>query len=558
MKQWTIALSVLWLAVGSASATLLVTESFDYGTVNNTTKFLRGANNYVGGTGWGTNEWKALIGDPDTGIGVRLETPGPVTQEYPSSTRLYGRGSRINEAYEGASRRAFDVALPDTSYMSCLINWGGGTMSIQMGNGTYVRWQPLNVDASGKLRVGRTDTQLSAEFVQLTAGTDYMVVARRTTEDGTRVLVTKVFEVSNPGDFLSEPVNWDLTNSIISGVAMSHLDVTAGENGYSKIIDEIRIGTTYDDVVGGSTLIAYENFDYSGAIFDQNGGTGWSTAWEAVGTVDPFSASGTEKSLYFGQSPDLITDGSSHIWSETSKAGKRSFSFPVDLASQTLYFTALVRTYDGSAANADMRVEFYDGGNMRANVGFSNGDLFVDGDVGGYLAGDIATNAVADDTTYLLVMKRDLDGISASLIVADGNSSTLAAEPASWQVTQVALSSLDLSSLRLYANRGDGTGGLRIDELRIATDWAGAVSGINGAADVLRIQMSVNAGLLDFSWTNRLGKLYDIESCIGLSSGDWSAYEGNTNIPADASGVNSVTNVPCTDPARFFRLIEKD
>ncbi|QHI67989.1 PEP-CTERM sorting domain-containing protein [Tichowtungia aerotolerans] len=239
--------------------------------------------------------------------------------------------------------------------------------------------------------------------------------------------------------------------------------------------------TTVSILAAGSAqavLIAYENFDYSGTISGQNGGTGWSGGWGAVGTVDSFSASGTEKSLYFGQSPDLITDGSDHIWSETSKAGVRTLSTGVSLASQTLYFSALVRTYGGSAANADMRAEFYSGVNMRANVGFSNGDLFADGNSAGYLTGDIAADAVADDTTYLLVMKRDAAGISASLIAADGKNSTLAAEPVSWQVTDALGSGVTFSELRLYANRGSGTGGLRIDELRVATDWDSAVNGM--------------------------------------------------------------------------------
>ncbi len=236
-----------------------------------------------------------------------------------------------------------------------------------------------------------------------------------------------------------------------------------------------------------AVLIADEDFDYAGSISGQNGGTGWSGAWASTG-VSSLTASGTGQSLYFGQSPALTSDGSTHVWSESNKGNERDFTNAVDLNSQTLYFTALVRAYAGSttggASEADLRFEFYDGagatGNMRANVGISNGTLFAASATSGYLAGDTAAGAFVDDTTYLLAMKRvggPSGAIFASLIEADGNSATLAAEPGSWQVTESGASGVDLTSIRFLTN-GDGDGGIRIDELRIATDWDNAVAGI--------------------------------------------------------------------------------
>jgi hypothetical protein len=67
--------------------------------------------------------------------------------------------------------------------------------------------------------------------------------------------------------------------------------------------------------------------------------------------------------------------------------------------------------------------------------------------------------------------------IFASLIEADGNSATIATEPGSWQVTQSGETGVTLQSLRFLTN-GDGDGGIRIDELRVATDWDSAVAGI--------------------------------------------------------------------------------
>ena len=237
-----------------------------------------------------------------------------------------------------------------------------------------------------------------------------------------------------------------------------------------------------------AALIASEDFNYAGSISGQNGGTGWSGAWAGTGAGGNLLTSGTGQSLYFGQSPALTSDGSTHVWSESNKGNERDFTTTIPLGSQTLYFTALVRAYavstTGGASEADLRFGFFTGagasGNMRANVGISNGTLFAAATADGYLSGDTAAGAFVDDTTYLLAMKRvggASGAIFASLIEADGNSATLAAEPGSWQVTQPGASGVVLTSLRFLTN-GDGDGGIRIDDLRIATDWDTAVAGI--------------------------------------------------------------------------------
>lgn len=237
-----------------------------------------------------------------------------------------------------------------------------------------------------------------------------------------------------------------------------------------------------------AALVAYEDFDYAGSTnlttTTDNNGTGWDAAW-ATTEVNGLTTSGSGKSLYFDQSPDLITDGSTHVWSESSKGNERDFTGVIDLASETLYFSALVRGYAGSttggASEADLRFEFYDGagatGNMRANVGITDGTLFASAKDNGYGAGDTLVNAFVDDTTYLLVMRRDSISVRASLIVADGNAGSIAAQPASWQVNIAGSSGVDLTSIRFLTN-GDNDGGLRVDELRIATDWDSAVNGL--------------------------------------------------------------------------------
>ena len=222
--------------------------------------------------------------------------------------------------------------------------------------------------------------------------------------------------------------------------------------------------------------VAYEDFDYARgtSLTTETGGTGWAADWKAAtGVAASHTVSGTGKSLHFDQSPDLVAGNGTHVWTESEKGNQRDYSTAIDLATESLYLTALVRAYAGSstggASEADLRFELFDGagatGNMSANVGISDGTLFAAAATDGYLAGDTNANAFADDTTYLLVMKRDGSGIYASLIEADGLYSTLESEPTSWQVTESGTTGVDLRSLRMLTD-GDGAGGLRVDEFK--------------------------------------------------------------------------------------------
>ncbi len=232
-----------------------------------------------------------------------------------------------------------------------------------------------------------------------------------------------------------------------------------------------------------ATQIAHEPFAYAGGVNltteTADGGSGWTAAWESTG-ISGLVTSGTSRSLWFGQDPVLASDGSNHVFSDLNRGNRRDFTTAVNLGSQTLYFTALVHVYAGAGV-VDLRAEFWDGagasGNMRGNVGISDGDLYVHASSSGYkpVEAGVAAGLVANETTYLLAMKRTGTGISAALIPATGDLGSLASEPA-WQATHAGVSAVSLRSIRFIAN-GTG-GGIRIDELRIATSWSGAVDGL--------------------------------------------------------------------------------
>ncbi|QHI68374.1 LamG-like jellyroll fold domain-containing protein [Tichowtungia aerotolerans] len=72
------------------------------------------------------------------------------------------------------------------------------------------------------------------------------------------------------------------------------------------------------------------------------------------------------------------------------------------------------------------------------------------------------------------------------------------------------------------------------------------------------IQLSGNGTTFDIEWASLPGKVYDLESSASLSPAAWTPYADYTNIAADVSGTNSVTDLPASELSRFFKVIEKD
>ena len=201
-----------------------------------------------------------------------------------------------------------------------------------------------------------------------------------------------------------------------------------------------------------AALVAYEDFNYGGGVNltteTTNGGTGWTAAWASTGPSG-LVTSGTGQSLWFDQSPALTADGSTHVFSDSNRGNERDWNAAVDLGTQSFYFTALIHVFSG-ASSVDMRAEFYDGagasGNMRGNVGITNGDLYTHVSAPGYApaGGGVDAGVVTVNTTYLLAMKRTTSGISASI-------ASIIAAPATGGGTKITEASASVSAL-VFAN----------------------------------------------------------------------------------------------------------
>lgn len=302
--------------------------------------------------------------------------------------------------------------------------------------------------------------------------------------------------------------------------------------------------------------IAYENFEYGPSvnltIGPSNGGTGWTGAWATTG-VNGMLTSGSGQSLAFDQAPPngFITDGSTHVFSNAVNGNERDWSPVVDLATQTLYFTALIRLTAGADV-VDMRATFWDGagasGNMRANIGISDGGLFVGASTDGYITtgSNYVPSLVANNTTYLLAMKRTGTDIFGALIPATGDLNDLVSEPV-WQVTQAGSTGVDLQSIRINIDASGG-GGIRMDELRVTTDWASAVSGlvvpISSVEPRITSFTSVGGGVWEVTLKGAASTSFEFRSSTTLDFSPGTLLTGLTQVGVAApagtiSGANS-------------------
>jgi hypothetical protein len=471
-------------ASAALNGALLVSESFDYGALDATTKFLRTANGHNGGTGWAA-AWAEVSTN-----GLRLDTAA-TSIDYPGATSLSSAGGQINDGFSGASQRLMttpvDMDVAGDVYFSALVRWSGTasfSVDLRRTSDSVSRYTLFSVDSSGNVKTGVAD--LSDSSVALVDGEDTLIVGRLVRPSSIvklDVAYLSVFPLSGSGQFLTEPSQWDVVHDADkSGVVLDALRITGSGN--ATVIDEIRMGDSYADVVGDLS-IAYADFDYAAGTSltttTDNNGAGWTAAWATTG-VSGLTTSGSGKSLYFGQGDSgLIVDGSTHVWSEGNRGNERDFTTPLP-AGGTVYCTTLVRAYgSGAAAAVQMRIQLHDAvaaaGNMRGCVGIDQGTLFADGNTAAYGAGDTLASAFVDDTTYLLAMKRDGAKVYAALIPADGDPSTLAAEPV-WQVEDAVGTGVTFKSLRLLTI-GTTDKGIRIDELRVANTWDAAVYGLH-------------------------------------------------------------------------------
>jgi hypothetical protein len=224
-----------------------------------------------------------------------------------------------------------------------------------------------------------------------------------------------------------------------------------------------------------AAVVAYDPFAYAaggGALANQNGGSGWSGTWGA-GTnnvVSPgltFAKNGTA----------LTTSGNS---SETVGGNNGNFrGLPATVGTGTAYVSLLAK-FDGGTAGSDYAgVSLFNGGSENLFIGQPGGQTAGAGFWGlDQATGNHSTSVPEDGTTHLFVIRIDYGGATN----ASGNDRVrmyvdptpgLAAPDVAPALDLDATRSVSFNQVRIQAG---GTQQVAFDELRVATDYASAVT----------------------------------------------------------------------------------
>ena len=233
-KSLSCAVLLLLLAPRS-EASLLVYEGFDY-TANST---VTGS----GGTGW-TGAWAAFGTGSSTNV-----TPGSVTY---STLETTGNSSYVTttSGTSGIARSlgtTFSDATTNTIYLSFTFNWDTGTrfFGLQLMNGTSSAIE-LN-KFSGQTNFG---IQAAGTGGAITQDTNNLAVVRIDFVAGGTDTVRLFL---NPSSMGTEPGSATSTSSAasytINGIRLATGFTSAPNTTAAATFDEIRIGTTWADVV---------------------------------------------------------------------------------------------------------------------------------------------------------------------------------------------------------------------------------------------------------------------------------------------------------------------
>ena len=118
------------------------------------------------------------------------------------------------------------------------------------------------------------------------------LIVARIVDPGTGLQDAEVHAWIDPDVTAGEPLNENaFGTSLIYGGGFNRVKVHAGNYGsatYMMDVDEIKLGTSFEEVTTGTPSIAYEGFDYTPETINStmNGGTGFSGPWSDATPVN--------------------------------------------------------------------------------------------------------------------------------------------------------------------------------------------------------------------------------------------------------------------------------
>lgn len=263
----SLAAGLFTLPTTGLQAAILAYDGFDYETGSIITPSSTANGN--GGTGW-TSRWNSAADNPATVVTTDKNI------SYTAEGVTYGGGNAMSVSGANtvrAAERVFSPTVVTTGadiYFSFVIQITGGTageavsggfLSVSLFDTGFSAVQDNGITFSGANAGARVDNQTKNVTTALTYGTTYLVVGRFSGWDADSKTYQQTSVWLNPASdgFIDTPVGSIVTTSSYASVST---DTGVGSNGYRGvilrtnslgsnvyIIDDIRIGTGWDDVV---------------------------------------------------------------------------------------------------------------------------------------------------------------------------------------------------------------------------------------------------------------------------------------------------------------------
>jgi hypothetical protein len=473
LTTWFLVSIAAWLAVGSAQAALLASESFEYDTAVGGVKLSNTV--YQGGTGWATSgarsSWEAT---GSTGLNLDDSNGGAGS----SLGDTNGVGNRILSTVNGANARSLATGFAlDSDYYTAFLattDSAGDAFRIEFSYTTpslASRWTPFELKTDGTISTkAGTVTETSASPVW-SSGVTYLVVSKwEATGDHS---YTKIFDISAGTNYLTE-MDWEAEADVhadgASGATILDVYMTASSEGVS--VDEFKIGTTYADVVQNYTVEAapeptdlllsesFDSLDYK--LQDIGGGTGWGTnLWASSDGVrlsqDSVSLPTTGISIY----------GSGSRVNHTLSQGALSTRLmETSLTLSTDYYLSF---FVKKSADGIFRIETKNTANSRIRFGTgvdADGTLWTRryGTTG---LSETAAGAVANDTTYMVLAKTTGSGTAAALFEVGVDSVPTNEAAVVWLTAGAGNTAEPQDQLIIAVSAGT----VELDELRLGTTF---------------------------------------------------------------------------------------
>jgi hypothetical protein len=553
-KSLLLALSVLGIAASSESA-LIAYEGFDYpaGSLNG---------NGVTGDGWVAG-WSS--GSNYDVISDSLSMPNLPFE--PTGGSIVGQNT-ANRNFDG-----IDFSVEGVYYVSFIVKrtgWGaadggGENIDFHLRSG-FTQVAAVGVTSGEAFHTYNIGTDKSAGDAA-TSNSYFLVTKIVTHATANDEIYLKAYSIADTVE-VSETISWTIVGDTEDeSLTVDKITLWAGADNdgdglFQAAIDEIRVGTTWADVVpvqNQADLIAYEGFDYSaGSLNGQGASTdGWLGSWSSGANYDVIEDSLSMPNLPFA------TTGGSVVGQSTAN---RYFS-GIDLSRDDVYYASFIMQRTGfGAPETGEYFNFYfrtTGFARAANAGIGSKEEFTSLIEGGSQAGFVDG---ATSEPYFLVTKvvAHSDGADEIYLKAYSINDTISlAEETSWTVSGTGTNSLLANMITLWAGSNEGFQGA-MDEIRVGRTWASVVpSNITVPANIVSVS-PFGENALELVVSTAQPELSYPQCISNLVGGVWADIEhsvdGNepfvlTNLSYSSSlGSDKVIYVKSDEAARFFRV----